>query len=350
MLKLSLIGLLLFLSLTISLSQSGDKKFRNPTSLYLDSLKIQQVVSKSSKSGNLYKVVKNLEDTCRNDLEKVYGIYTYIASTFEYDLVRAKQILKNEIKRELYITEVMSKKKGVCGDFATLFKLMADSLHVPCFRVDGYSLTGRIFHPVKQKRINHAWNVVKIDGNWYPVDVTFGMQNYTNSDLNRTHVWYGFLLQNKKWFSLVHLAVDPDFQLYKNKLTFKDFRKVRWFFKDSIRDSLGFNEVMNQRYSLKYSDNVLKTSENAVKYAPHIKDLSINSVLIPLLNVIDKKTKYKEKITEADIELAKTLYNGLIEVNEQQKGKGYKRAIRYCHYQLMEVDKLERKLFPKKFK
>lgn len=345
-----LLNLLLFFVTTTSVGQFKETKFINPTKLYVDTIKIQKVIAKCEKSTNPLKVVKVLNDTCRNDLEKIYGVYTYIASSFSYDLKRAKQIGKNEIKRELYITEVMKKRKGVCGDFATLFKLLADSLHVPCFRVDGYALTGRIFHPVKQKRINHAWNMVKVAGQWYPVDVTYGMQNYTNKDYNRPHVWYTFLMQNKKWFSLMHLPVDPDFQLYTRKISFKDFRYGKWFFKDPIRDSLGIVSVLDSRYSMSYSENVLKTAENAVENAKQIKYLSIKAILIPLTKVIDKKTKYKEKITEDDIQLAKDLYSGLIELNERQKAKGYKRAIRYCEYQLIEVDKLERKLFPKKFK
>lgn len=340
---------LIFIS-TSSLGQFKETKFINPTKLYLDSVKIQQVISKCERTTNVLKVVKLLNDTCRNDLEKVYGIYTYIASSFTYDLVRAKQIGKNEIKRELYYTEVMKKRRGVCGDFATMFKLLADSLHVPCFRIDGYALTGRILHPVKQKRINHAWNAVKIEGEWYPVDVTYGVQNYTDKKYNRPYVWYTFLMQNKKWFSLMHLPVDPDFQFYMRKISFKDFRYGKWFFKDSIRDSIGVNRVLNDRYALTYTQHVLKTAENAVANAKHIKYIAMRAVVVPLSKVIDKKTKYKERITEEDITLAKTLYTGLIEVNQNQKGKGYKRSIRYCQYQLSEVDKLERKLFPKKFK
>jgi len=341
----------IFLLLSIcSFSQTGNTKFVNPTSLALDTLKIQRLVSNREKVSNIYKVVKQLEDSCTNDLEKAYGIYTFIAGNFTYDLNRAKQILRNEIKQELYTSQVMKGKKGVCGDFSSLFKLMADTLHLPCFRVDGYALSGRLFHPVKQKRINHAWNIIRVDGKWYPVDVTWGIQQYTKKELNHPHIWYMFLMQNSKWFSLTHLPIDTDFQMYTNKITFKDFKHAKWFRKDSIRDSIGITEDINNRYKLSYLENTLKTAENAVISNPSIKCISIKSVIVPLSKLIDKKTKYREKITEEDIELAKEMYKGLIEINEKNKGKGYKKAIRYCNAKLLEIDKLEHKLFPKKFK
>lgn len=344
--------ILLVLSLLFSLRKGWSQwydntQFVNPTNLELDTLRIQQTVNKCERTTNIKRVVKILRDSCGNDLECVYGIFTYIATTFEYDLNRAALIRKNEIKRELYQSELMRKKKGVCGDFSKLFKLLADSLGIPSFRVNGYCHTFSFWHPVREQQFNHSWNVVRVDDTWYSLDVTFGVLQVSDSRFSRPHVDYRFLMQDPHLFELIHMPADPDFQLLSHKRSFPEFRKMHSI---ASLDTTGVNEVLNQRYTLNYLENILKTAENTQVFNRKVKYATMKISVVPMTSVIDRKTKLKEKITEEDIELAKALYSGLIAINEQKHGKKYKRAIRYCQLKLEEVDKLERKLFPSKFK
>lgn len=127
----------------------------------LDTVRLNKIARTLSKEQNWNKVARLIGDSCKTELEQVYTIYTYIAGNFKYDLDRMKLIYKREVKRELYLTEVMKKKSGVCGDFANLFVTLCDSLDIGCFRVSGYSRTFRLFHPVRKNYYNHAWNVVR---------------------------------------------------------------------------------------------------------------------------------------------------------------------------------------------
>ena len=49
----------------------------------------------------------------------------------------------------------------VCEGYARAFKLICDALNIPCILVDG------------RAGGEHMWNQVKLDGQWYAVDVTF---------------------------------------------------------------------------------------------------------------------------------------------------------------------------------
>lgn len=57
--------------------------------------------------------------------------------------------------------------QGVCESYARGFKVLMDACQIPCVEVVGYLLdsSNNAYQP-------HAWNAVRIDGNWYGVDVT----------------------------------------------------------------------------------------------------------------------------------------------------------------------------------
>lgn len=55
-------------------------------------------------------------------------------------------------------------KKAICSGYTSTFQLFMDMLGIECMTVNGcYSKSGE----------DHAWNMVRIDGDWYCVDVTW---------------------------------------------------------------------------------------------------------------------------------------------------------------------------------
>jgi len=77
--------------------------------------------------------------------------------------------------------------KGVCLGYAETFRLLMDMAGIECITV-----TGAAF----MSRENHAWNMVKLDGEWYCVDVTwddteggnYDYFNKTDQDYAGTHM------------------------------------------------------------------------------------------------------------------------------------------------------------------
>ena len=54
----------------------------------------------------------------------------------------------------------------VCEGYASAFKLVCDELGIPCLLVIGYGWASNAWG-------QHAWNMVKLDGQWYAVDATY---------------------------------------------------------------------------------------------------------------------------------------------------------------------------------
>ncbi len=80
---------------------------------------------------------------------------------------------------------------GVCESYARGFKSLMDRCQIPCVEVVGYLLDSdsNTYQP-------HAWNAVRIDGNWYGVDVTL---NDSTGQID------GYLLKGSDMLSLDHL-------------------------------------------------------------------------------------------------------------------------------------------------
>lgn len=90
-------------------------------------------------------------DTGWTDAEKVLYVHDYIASSCDYYEGTSK--LKG---RNIY--EAFIKGSSVCVGYALGFQYVMDKLGIPCICVTSET---------------HIWNMVKVDGNWYHVDVTW---------------------------------------------------------------------------------------------------------------------------------------------------------------------------------
>ena len=55
-------------------------------------------------------------------------------------------------------------KKAICSGYTSTFQLFMDMLGIECITVNGYA---------RNRETEHAWNMVRLDGEWYCVDVTW---------------------------------------------------------------------------------------------------------------------------------------------------------------------------------
>ncbi len=85
------------------------------------------------------------------DEEKVLFIHDYLAAHYEYD---------NRKEPNYDVYGFLRDGKGVCQAYMLVFSALMDRLGVPVSYVDSDSLF-------------HTWNVVKLNGKWYHVDVTW---------------------------------------------------------------------------------------------------------------------------------------------------------------------------------
>lgn len=106
-----------------------------------------------------------------SDFEKALAIYDYICSTTTYDKRKFNQeVMLDSYKTthipSFYLEGVFIKGLAVCDGFSKAFSLLCNMEGIDCIRIVGSAVQ-------YSSSENHAWNKVKINGEWYIVDTTW---------------------------------------------------------------------------------------------------------------------------------------------------------------------------------
>lgn len=104
-----------------------------------------------------FQEVSSLIPADASDYEKVRIVYTYVIDNTQYQASDDDQS----------IAGVFWKKEEVCAGYAGAVQYLLERIGVPCIYVDGST---------QGSTEGHAWNIVKLDGEYYYVDATNGDQ------------------------------------------------------------------------------------------------------------------------------------------------------------------------------
>lgn len=118
-------------------------------------------------------------DDCRKDLETVDGITDAIiagipSGATEYETVKyffvwlCENVSYESSDRDQYITSAFIDRKSVCNGYARAFQYLCNKVGIQCAFANGIADNGT--DPAE----THAWNLVRIDGQYYWVDTTWG--------------------------------------------------------------------------------------------------------------------------------------------------------------------------------
>lgn len=109
---------------------------------------------------------KSVFDQCvtsgMTDYEKELALYVWLTTHVDYDQSHYSKRGAPRTSYEPY--GPLLEGTGVCLGYAAAFQLFMDMAGIECITV-----TGAAFH----NRENHAWNMVKLNGEWYCADATW---------------------------------------------------------------------------------------------------------------------------------------------------------------------------------
>lgn len=111
---------------------------------------------------NKIETVKNsiLKNATGNNYKKIKYIHDYLIDELSYD-----ESYKSIGTRDIY--GALVNKSVVCEGYSRVFKYLLDELNIPCILVSGTAIDNY------GNEEAHMWNYVKINDNWYLVDVTW---------------------------------------------------------------------------------------------------------------------------------------------------------------------------------
>lgn len=179
------------------------------------------------------RVVKEVVKDGMTELEKEIALNNYLCEIAKYDDNALKNAEKNNFRKvdkefndSFTPYGVLINKNGVCASYAGAYKLLAQEAGLECIVVTGY-LEGNL---------PHAWNKVKVDGQWQIVDPTNNdneilynaLLNLPNAEADRV------LVEDDKY--LVNSAI-ADYTAKEDKKEYYHINN-KYFEKNAIANSL----------------------------------------------------------------------------------------------------------------
>jgi hypothetical protein len=168
-----------------------------------------------------------------SELDQARVLFMWIALNIRYDCQKLKkppmpvqlsgaspQEVAEQIKqlREKLAEQALKSKRGVCQDYSELFAFMAQAVGLEAVVIDGNARNKQ--RPFSSRLgESHAWNAVKIDGQWGLLDATWAA-GYVEGDCAKfvQRLAPGFFLPAPAMFAQDHWPNEPSWQLLDEPL------------------------------------------------------------------------------------------------------------------------------------
>lgn len=302
--------IILFSNLTFGQNSNNKIEF-NEIDNYAKSVKYK---------GDISKIVFELTKDCSTEIQKARAIYIWIIDNISYDYKtfnKGKKIKKFKCKtaqecefkkaewKEKYINKVLKKKKGVCSGYSELYKKMCNLAGIRCDVIEGYIKT-EPFQIGRMGILDHAWNVLIIDNNYYYLDLTWSSGYCTKNRKNKLNK---FVKQSDEYYwltpidklSRTHFPKDT-LQLVNSRYN-KNLFKKNPYIQNSILPEIDIlspnsgiinakiGDTIHFKFNFKNSIDKLQINTNVVKNPKVWK-------VIDKMEVIDEKAIKKQKYIE----------------------------------------------------
>lgn len=223
-----------------------------------------------SKAKTIEGLAIHLTSKFKSENEKVRSIFIWMTENIKYNhrvINDANISVEQRLKKEKP-ERVLKAKWAVCEGYSNLFNALCKSAGLYSEVVSGIvkDQNGNI------PKIGHAWNVVRVNGEWLPIDVTWsagGLSDETGRYVKNFSE--ECFLASPMDFIQNHFPKDPIYQLLKNPVSIDDFKKnseiktnnnSAFNFKN-ITDSLNAHAGLNaEDKKLKGCQRILRFNEN----------------------------------------------------------------------------------------
>lgn len=220
------------------------------------------------------------------DYNKVKAVHDYIINTTRYD----KAYFQNEeVKPESHtVYGVLVEGVAVCDGYAKAMKYLLEPLDIETIIVNG-----------KSKGMNHAWNIVKIEDEYYHIDATwndpvtedgqdiivYDYFNLKDEDIAKTHSW------NKDKYPQC-TSTKYNYYYYNNLLV-NNYEEFYSLLKDTLvkgRKSISYR-ILNYDKEIYNISNTVENivNENILSY----KAINFNYSINEELGIITINFEYK---------------------------------------------------------
>ncbi len=166
---------------------------------------------------DIVKLANDLADPYPDDIYKARAIFKWITNNIEYDyrfINSGKElkvpecgyedetdcILKTREWENNYLKRILIRKKAIADGYSKLFKKLCDLNYIQCEVILGYART-KPYQVGNNMGVNHSWNAVMIDADWYYLDATWAAGSCPEDDETGRLIKYVKDFKNYYWLS-----------------------------------------------------------------------------------------------------------------------------------------------------
>lgn len=238
-------------------------------------------------------IARYLTHKLSSPTDKVRAIYYWITRNISYDVAKLNKTGFYSDNRDL-VNEVLASRKGVCSNYSALFKACCDAIGIESYIIDGY-----IRQNGKLILVGHSWNAVKIAGQFYNIDATWGAGYLAKGKFVQHFNDAEFMIQPAE-FIKTHMPFDPVWQFLFKPVSYKEFdtnnfentEKNSFFnFSDSIKTISTLNpleKLKREKHRITQNGKSNKLLDEIVEYiSSNIAAEELKQETIKFNNAVD---------------------------------------------------------------
>ena len=164
---------------TIIQASAGGKKYQYKVTVY------GKAVGK-----RVNQIIKSVIKKDMTNYQKVQAVHNWMIRKVKYDYYSLKRGYVPSVSHTA--KGALLKKVAVCDGYSHAFQMVMRKLKIPCRFVTGSSGS-----------VGHAWNMVKLSGKWYHIDVTFDDPIINGTNTNKKP-YYTYFLKSSSVMKKTH--------------------------------------------------------------------------------------------------------------------------------------------------
>ena len=200
-----------------------------------------------------------LTSPAKSNLAKARSVYAWITSHVRYDETTfSGQKYSSEAD---YASRALRSRKAVCTGFSLLFKHLLKPAGIDVVNIKGYARTSDSEAGQAIQRVDHEWNAVRLDGDWYLLDIAWAQTTAKDGLDGKPKPNDYFFLTEPIEFAANHFPTDPHWQLLNTAVSKAQFDRFPKLYDAYFR--LGFDENFPKNGRISASNALTLTLRNA---------------------------------------------------------------------------------------
>jgi len=167
---------------------------------------------------SIVSLAKYLHGAGKSERERARAIYRWITDRIAYD---TESFFSGQ-RQDQSPGSTLQRRKAVCEGYSQLFLDLCNRGAIKAAKVRGYSKGFGYSPAVPITKVTHAWNAVRVEGQWCLLDSTWGAGSVADRQFQKTFKEFYFLTPPDQMI-FTHLPEDPQWQLRRQTLSLAEF-------------------------------------------------------------------------------------------------------------------------------